>query len=93
MPTGTEVTAPPEKIPALLNMIQRVNEAAETVHDTTDRIRGVLRVDLNKEVEKPPKQPLPPLITDRCIYLSEIEAKLYDTNEILCLVWETLREV
>ena len=88
--------APTAKAPELLCSIEEVHKAVETVRRTTEDICNILRVGLNMEsmkVQEHVPVPQPPLITERCMFLSELRASLYTTNEQLQTVLGTLREI
>lgn len=82
------------KMPELLGGIQAVHKAIETIRLTTGEICELLRIGLNECVDKASDPiPTPPLITERCMFLDELRANLYSTNERLQLVLNALREV
>ena len=85
---------PQVRIPELLGNIQEVHKTVETVRKLTTEICDLLRVGLNeclKEASDP--MPTPPLITERCMYLSEIRGNLCGISDRLQLILSTLREV
>ena len=89
------VGAPTVKAPELLCNIEEVHKAVETVRCTTGDICNLLRVRLveNIKAQELVPAPTPPLITERCAFLSELRASLYTVNEQLRVVLETLQEI
>jgi len=88
--------APQVKQPELLTNIGEVHKAVEMVRRTTDELCELLRVGRNENILRQKESapaPQSPLIIERCLFLSELRTNLYDTNERLQLILETLREI
>ena len=86
--------APQARMPELLGNIQEVHKTVENVRRLTVEICDLLRVGVNECLEKASDpMPTPPLITERCMYLSEIRGNLCGISDRLQLILSTLHEV
>ena len=84
------------KMPDLLEHIEEVNKAMETIKHTTGNIYEWLRVRSDRlgcaEEEVPMHQP-PTLIDERAQYLQAIRQNLYELNSQLEEILATVREI